>query len=234
MASNALPPQRPSPLFSYYAYTISSRDRVHASLLNSYASSSSSASSRTPSSSTSSLPTPGGGGRWKPRTSVPIPPHSASAARRSSLARAQRRALTGKRPAGFAVAHDLADLSDEEAALDEEKASINQFGHRFLMPFGRRMTLGEMETAPSPTPSDPSHRQEEAHAISPSPVPEEEEGAEVDLDADLEDMDASDDGDEGVSGQIEESGEYDSDDVQLMEDMDRSIDSAGGSDMEEE
>lgn len=47
-------------------------------------------------------------------------------------------------------------------------------------------------------------------------------------------MDASDEGDEGVSGQIEESGEYDSDDVQLMEDMDRSIDSAGGSDMEEE
>lgn len=141
MTSNALPPQRPSPLFSYYAYTISSRDRVHASLLNPYSAS----SSRPPSSSSSSSPS---SSRWKPRTSVPVPPHSASAARRSSLARAQRRALTGKRPAGFAVAHDLADLSDEEAALDEEKASINQFGHRFLMPFGRRMTLGEMETAP--------------------------------------------------------------------------------------
>lgn len=72
--------------------------------------------------------------------------------------------------------------------------------------------------------------------MSPSPLPEEEEegGEIVDLDADLEDMDASDEGDEGVSGQIEESGEYDSDDIQLMQDMDRSVGSAGGSDMEEE
>lgn len=150
MTSTALPPQRPSPLFSYYAYTISSRDRVHASLLSPYSSSSASSSSRSPGPSSS---TSGSGGRWKPRTSVPVPAHAAAAARRSSLARAQRRALMGKRPAGFAVAHDLADLSDEEAALDEDKAAINQFGHRFLMPFGRRMTLGEMETAPV---SDPS------------------------------------------------------------------------------
>jgi len=59
-----------------------------------------------------------------------------------------RRALRGLRAAGVALAHDAQDLSDEEEMLEREKASINAFGHRFLMPFGRMMTQMEMEAAP--------------------------------------------------------------------------------------
>lgn len=40
------------------------------------------------------------------------------------------------------------DLSDEEAQLDEEKHELNQFGHRFLIPIGRRITQMESEAAP--------------------------------------------------------------------------------------
>lgn len=121
--SELLPPQRPSPLFSYHAYSVTGRERVHATLL-------------------------GPSARWTPRTSVPVPPYASTLGQRNAQARAQRRALTGRRPPGVATAADLAELSDEEAALDDDKAAVNQFGHRFLMPFGRRMTLGEMETAP--------------------------------------------------------------------------------------
>ncbi|KAL1407681.1 hypothetical protein Q8F55_007114 [Vanrija albida] len=143
---------------------------------------------------------------------------SSSSEPAAAVERAARRALRGKRPAGVALGKDAADLSDEEAALEDDKHAINAFGHRFLLPFGRRLTQMEMEAAPSPTPSDHDHRQEDRGAEPASPVPpspelDEPEGDEVDLDASLEDRD----------GDPDQSTEYDSDDLRLMRNMDRSI-----------
>jgi hypothetical protein len=68
----------------------------------------------------------------------------------------------------------------------------------------------------SPTPSDADHQQEDRnnheHAATPLATPE-GDADEVDLDASVEDMDRADD----------RSTEYDSDDLRLMRDMDRSV-----------
>lgn len=117
-----LPQARRDTLYAFYPYPLRARERVHASLRGPAG----------PSASTS-------------------PPSSSSASAADTSAavdRAARRALRGKRPAGVALGKDAADLSDEEAALDDEKHAINAFGHRFLLPFGRRLTQMEMEAAP--------------------------------------------------------------------------------------
>ncbi|WOO85004.1 uncharacterized protein LOC62_06G008509 [Vanrija pseudolonga] len=190
-----LPQARRDTLYAFYPYPLRARERVHASLRRSAPSTSTLTSPSSPSSSSSS-----------------------AADTSAAVGRAARRALRGKRPVGVALGKDAADLSDEEAALDDEKHAINAFGHRFLLPFGRRLTQMEMEAAPSPTPSDHDHRQEDRNAEPPSPIPPspelgEQEGGEVDLDASLEDRDADHD----------QSTEYDSDDLRLMRNMDRSI-----------
>ncbi|TXT13205.1 hypothetical protein VHUM_01606 [Vanrija humicola] len=185
-----LPQAQCDTLYAFYPYPLRARERVHASLRGPAPLSSTSSSSAASSSSSDT---------------------------QAAVDRAARRALRGKRPAGVALGKDAADLSDEEAALEDDKHAINAFGHRFLLPFGRRLTQMEMEAAPSPTPSDHEHRQEDRGAEPPSPVPPSPElgdqDGEIDLDASLEDRDADPD----------QSTEYDSDDLRLMRNMDRSI-----------
>lgn len=83
-----------------------------------------------------------------------------------SKARAQRRALMGKRPAGINLSRHADELSEEEDAMEDEKVGqslhhsdessltadsqqeVNMFGHRFLLPYGRRLTQMEMDAAP--------------------------------------------------------------------------------------
>jgi len=135
----------------------------------------------------------------------------------------------GLRPAGLAVGRESEELDVEEQALDDERQNINMFGHRFLLPFGRRLTQMEMDAAPSPTPSEPDNerRQEDRNMASPTlalvggedgdggaPVPDggEEGGGDeemVDLDASIEDMDASaqEEGDEEVPEEEEDEGD---------------------------
>jgi len=79
--------------------------------------------------------------------------------------RSERRALVGLRPAGFAIGRESEDLDLEEMTLEDERVShlvwlyafvirltrqqhINMFGHRFLLPIGRRQTQMELDAAP--------------------------------------------------------------------------------------
>jgi hypothetical protein len=77
--------------------------------------------------------------------------------------RAERRALIGLRPAGFAIGRESEDLDLEEITQEDERVSldtrssgsalmeqeqIRSFGHRFLLPIGRRQTQMEIDAAP--------------------------------------------------------------------------------------
>lgn len=133
-----LPTTTPSPLFSFAHTPITSRSRLNASL-------------RATSWST------------QPPSSV-HPSHPSHAASTSThrldedeteidsrvllTKRARHRALRGLQPAGAALRIDAAELSDEENALEAEKEDLNHFGHRFLIPIGRRNTQMEAEAAP--------------------------------------------------------------------------------------
>ncbi|WVQ93084.1 hypothetical protein IAU59_000148 [Kwoniella sp. CBS 9459] len=122
---------------------------------------------------------------------------------RESSRRAERRALMGRRPAGTGLGKDDDDVIADEDVLDHEQHDINMFGHRFLLPYGRRLTQMEMDAAPSPSPSEPDHerRQEDrtmgsagSPLAQPQNLDEEDDGGEggaVDLDASIEDLDAS-------------------------------------------
>ncbi|WWC72974.1 uncharacterized protein I206_106938 [Kwoniella pini CBS 10737] len=128
-----------------------------------------------------------------------------------SMRRAERRALMGRRPAGVGLGKDDDEVIHEEDLLDHEQHDINMFGHRFLLPYGRRLTQMEMDAAPSPSPSEHDHeRRQEDHTMG-SPMmetqtqgingaegDEEGEGDEVvDLDASIEDLDDSEIVEEG-------------------------------------
>ncbi|CAK9781396.1 hypothetical protein CC85DRAFT_325810 [Cutaneotrichosporon oleaginosum] len=205
----------PNTLFSFAHRPVTSRSRLNASLRTSWASPSSqqplpsSSQSNASTSSDSSRP------RTRAQTSSPNPASFVLEARR--LRRPRHRALRGLPPAGASLHVLAADLSDEEGVLDDEREDLNNFGRRFLIPIGRRNTQMEAEAAPSPTPSDHDHRQEDRGGLTPSPEPMED----VDLDASIEDQDAPD-----LDASLEDldrSTEYDSDDIELMNDMDRSV-----------
>lgn len=141
-----LPAAKTDTFFSFYPYPISSRASTHASLRTS-----STQERRTGLFNPESKSPPSAG------PSQPLGRHE----RRQAHSRAEKRALRAQRPAGVALGADAMDLSDEEAQLDEEKHELNHFGHRFLIPIGRRITQMESEAAPVSvygTTADGSHQ----------------------------------------------------------------------------
>ncbi|KAE8543688.1 hypothetical protein D1P53_000404 [Cryptococcus gattii VGV] len=112
------------------------------------------------------------------------------------MKRAERRVLMGNNPAGMMLGREDEEVTLEEDVLEDEQMNINMFGHRFLLPFGRRQTQMEMDSAPSPSPSEPDHdhRQEDnSMAMPANTLPDEDDDEEhgQDLDASIEDMDDS-------------------------------------------
>lgn len=173
-----LPTARLDTLYSYYPYfPISARERAHASLRpRPYVRPASTSTTSTttgvsgavlsPHEAPRALHTPTRGHTSSATTSTTTAiagPSSGAGAGAAAAApsasdrrrdarracdRAALRALRGLRPAGISLGLDAGDLSDEEEAVEEERASVNAFGHRFLLPFGRRLTQMEMEAAP--------------------------------------------------------------------------------------
>ncbi|WVQ81128.1 hypothetical protein IAT38_003250 [Cryptococcus sp. DSM 104549] len=114
---------------------------------------------------------------------------------RLATRRAEKRALMGRLPAGVALGREEDLLDQEDDVLEHEQRDINMFGHRFLLPYGRRLTQMEMDSAPSPSPSEPDHElRQEDNTVGHIPLEngqeaEEDEGEIRDLDASIEDMD---------------------------------------------
>ncbi|ORX39154.1 hypothetical protein BD324DRAFT_618668 [Kockovaella imperatae] len=123
----SLPALDPPTSFAFYPYGLSSQRQTHSSIRGL------SLPSTTPDSLTGAGP--------GPKTEEIV-------REKLARARAERRALMGRRPPGVALGREAEELSDEEAAMEDEKQNINLFGHRFLLPFGRRLTQMEMEAAP--------------------------------------------------------------------------------------
>ncbi|WVF65411.1 hypothetical protein IAT40_000138 [Kwoniella sp. CBS 6097] len=208
--SCSLPAFEPMTLYSFYPYSLSPRSHVHSTLFPSSASSDNNAAGPGPSTQAQARVTEGSEQDQKVDHSDRRSYRPSREDVRESLSRAERRALMGGRPAGTGLGKDDDDVIVDEDMLDHEQHDINMFGHRFLLPYGRRLTQMEMDAAPSPSPSEPDHerRQEDrttGSAGSPLMQPqnldgedEEEEGGAVDLDASIEDLDASEIvGDEG-------------------------------------
>ncbi|WRT69191.1 uncharacterized protein IL334_006175 [Kwoniella shivajii] len=179
----ALPACELSTTYSFYPYSLSSRSHVHSTLLT-----------QSENNSTSLDP-------MSDVTEIAGPSSRAILEDvRQSHQRAERRALMGWRPAGIGLAKEDDEVCNEEDILDHDQHDINMFGHRFLLPFGRRLTQMEMDAAPSPSPSEQDHeRRQEDHTMA-SPVvaaelaeigEEEEQDGQVDLDASIEDLDDS-------------------------------------------
>ena len=99
----ALPTFMPDTRHSFYPYPVLARSKVHRSLRGE--------SSLTPASSNEDRILPSGSGSST---------HSHAVSDRTKE-RAARRALTGRRPAGVALGREAEELSDEEAALEDEK-----------------------------------------------------------------------------------------------------------------
>ncbi|CAE6512147.1 unnamed protein product [Rhizoctonia solani] len=76
-------------------------------------------------------------------------------------------------------------LSDEELEFEELMAEIKTYGHNFLIPLGKQMTLDE-ESADAAEPSEPGTSDSNSQTQSASQA---EEGV-TDLDADMQDLDA--------------------------------------------
>ncbi|KAK6906155.1 hypothetical protein I203_100139 [Kwoniella mangroviensis CBS 8507] len=197
---SCLPVMEPINLYSFYPYPISPRSHVHSTLFPTSDPSSSSSSQQH---STS-------------KGTKEVEKQTARDQVQKSMRRAERRALMGRRPTGVGLSRDDDEVMNEEDMLDHEQHDINMFGHRFLLPFGRRLTQMEMDAAPSPSPSEHDHeRRQEDHTMG-SPMMEphiqgeqddedEEDGGQVDLDASIEDLDNSEMVDEGEEeGSMEE------------------------------
>ncbi|WWC91076.1 uncharacterized protein L201_006017 [Kwoniella dendrophila CBS 6074] len=195
--SSLLPTLEPLTLYSFYPHPISPRSHVHSTL---FPSTENQAAEAGPSTST----------KWKKQKKTVEKVNNDNGIRREdvkeSMKRAERRALMGKRPAGIGLGKDDDEVINDEDMLDHEQHDINMFGHRFLLPFGRRLTQMEMDAAPSPSPSDHDHeRRQEDHAMGGSPMMEpqmqegemEDEDEQVDLDASIEDLDNSETIDDG-------------------------------------
>ncbi|WVQ63774.1 uncharacterized protein L199_001928 [Kwoniella botswanensis] len=202
---SCLPVMDPINLYSFYPYPISPRSHVHSTLFPSSDPNSSSNSSST----SKQHPFSKGTKEVVKQTTR----HQVQ----ESMRRAERRALMGRRPTGVGLSRDDDEVINEEDMLDHEQHDINMFGHRFLLPLGRRLTQMEMDAAPSPSPSEHDHeRRQEDHTMG-SPMMEtqiqgeqddeddEEDGGQVDLDASIEDLDNSEMVDEGEEeGSMEE------------------------------
>ncbi|KAF8749444.1 hypothetical protein RHS01_10050 [Rhizoctonia solani] len=77
-------------------------------------------------------------------------------------------------------------LSDEELEIEELMAEIKTYGHNFLIPIGKNMTLDEESADVSADPSEPGSSDSNSQTQSASQA--EELG--TDLDADMQDLDA--------------------------------------------
>ncbi|KAK8844115.1 hypothetical protein IAR55_006909 [Kwoniella newhampshirensis] len=215
-----LPTLTPQTLYSFYPHPLSPRSHLHSTL---FSPSGESESGPGPSTQKSTLLK-----QQQRECAAPQcrPQTHHERTRRSdvhgAMKRAEERALMGRRPAGVGLGKDDEEIIVEEDLLEHEQHDTNMFGHRFLLPFGRRLTQMEMDAAPSPSPSEPDHerRQEDRSGpggVSPiSPVVgvgatglddlDDEDGGGagiVDLDASIEDMDRSEgaDGDDGGEGE---------------------------------
>ncbi len=102
-AGSSLPTLMPDLIYSFYPYPVLARTKVHASLLQTSATPSSTDKKTANDQSDSGLST------------------QQLAKSRNAKERAARRALMGRRPAGVALGREAEELSDEEAALDDEK-----------------------------------------------------------------------------------------------------------------
>ncbi|OCF35700.1 hypothetical protein I316_02755 [Kwoniella heveanensis BCC8398] len=206
--SCSLPAFEPMTLYSFYPHPLSPRSHLHSTLLHDRHKAALRPSTQPRRSkrevAASTKHDDGGGDNDDESGNASILRPSREDVR-ESLKRAERRALMGRRPAGTGLGKDDEDVIVDEDMLDHEQHDINMFGHRFLLPYGRRLTQMEMDAAPSPSPSDPDHerRQEDrtmGSAGSPLIQPrnlddddegDEEDGGVVDLDASIEDLDAS-------------------------------------------
>ncbi|KAI9636808.1 uncharacterized protein MKK02DRAFT_45515 [Dioszegia hungarica] len=193
-------PSLPLPSHTYYPYPLTSRLKTHSSILQPL--SPHAYGYQDPSVSQSKA------------TAGPGPSSASNAEKRErhrlALKRAEERALAGKRPAGVELGKEADEMSDEEGVIQDERDHLNLFGHRFLLPYGRRQTQSEIDAAPaSPTPSQEQNdrMQEDPQGgvggnvnMAAMPASDDlgdgEEGEEVDLDASVEDMDG-DDGEDG-------------------------------------
>ena len=92
---------------SFYPYPVLARSKVHRSLIG----------------EPSLTPTSSNGQRILPSGSGPLSYRHAMAD--LSKERAARRALIGRRPAGVALGREAEELSDEEAALEDEKVCLS-------------------------------------------------------------------------------------------------------------
>ncbi|KAG8696776.1 hypothetical protein FRC08_006948 [Ceratobasidium sp. 394] len=100
-------------------------------------------------------------------------------------------------PTKFSHRRDLKEegdiLSDEEMEVEEMMADIRVYGHNFLIPLGKQMTLDE-ENADVGEPSEPGSTDTTSRSRSRSPTrsASASQGEEVvtDLDADMQDLDA--------------------------------------------
>ncbi|WVR08928.1 hypothetical protein IAU60_005987 [Kwoniella sp. DSM 27419] len=199
--SCSLPAFEPSTLYSFYPHPLSPRSHLHSTLSPSQHSTTAQAG---PGPTTQ-------GNRTIASGQLKGNSIRAEAEVASAMKRAELRALMGRRPAGTGLGKDDDEVGAEEDMLDQEQHDINMFGHRFLLPYGRRLTQMEMDAAPSPSPSEPDHerRQEDRTMGSPgSPVmqqevAEEDEEGPVDLDASIEDLDASEVQEEDEGGMEE-------------------------------
>ncbi|WVW79497.1 hypothetical protein I302_101466 [Kwoniella bestiolae CBS 10118] len=201
---SCIPTFEPINLYSFYPHPISPRSHVHSTLF--------------PHPDNANTASSSGSSRQKgTQPDRAIKKEITREEVQQAMERAERRALMGRRPAGVGMSRDDDEVVNEEDILDHEQHDINMFGHRFLLPFGRRLTQMEMDAAPSPSPSEHDHeRRQEDHTMgSPLMEPqiqgedgeedeEDEEGA-VDLDASIEDLDNSEMVDEEENeGSIEE------------------------------
>ncbi|GFZ47311.1 hypothetical protein JCM24511_05054 [Saitozyma sp. JCM 24511] len=229
-----------SPLHSFHPFPLSSRSHTNTTILrpssaHTYSSTISIGPGPSSSGSTATArsfgPAAGtlGDGRGAGGSGGPGPSTRSRLAQRQHLDRASRRALAGRRPVGVGLGREAVEMEDEEAAMEEEENNIGMFGHRFLLPYGRRQTQMELDAAPqSPTPSqlEDDRRQEDlgVGGVATSPLAptgnpqteltemdEEQPEEVVDLDASVEDMDASGMYDEEDGEQEEEEQEEEQD-----------------------
>ncbi|WWC63901.1 uncharacterized protein I303_106506 [Kwoniella dejecticola CBS 10117] len=208
---STLPNFEPLTLYSFYPHPISPRSHVHSTLFPS-----SSSSGNAVAGPSSSKPNQKSKQKQKQKQTTGLGQGNVVRAEagtsrleiEASMKRAERRALMGRRAAGVGLGKDDDEVIHDEDVLDHEQHDINMFGHRFLLPYGRRLTQMEMDAAPSPSPSEHDHeRRQEDHTMG-SPMMETqtqaqggnmdmdddgtEEGNEVvDLDASIEDLDDS-------------------------------------------
>jgi len=126
-SSYPLPSLQPDTKLSFQPYPVSSRQSLHSTLLTSI---------RGVAPASSSAPVPYSGAQqhtspayWSSTRSPqagPGPTSESIKSERKARQRAERRAVSGRRPAGVGLGPDADELSDEEEALEQERVSYRE------------------------------------------------------------------------------------------------------------